>query len=342
MEHSSLKKPLNLLIVAMKYGYGDERMGYSYEWNHFYLGLKSVFSKVKFFDFMSHYQESGKQEMQKKLQEVVLLDRPDVILFVPYTDQFDVSFIHSLRNKTKILCFFHDDSWRQAFVKTWAPHVDAFTSSAWNAKEKYHELGFDHAVSFPFGVNQYLFCCDESKRRDIDVSFVGAWHPYRAWLIRQLEKTGVTVTVSGHRWPNGIVDTASMVDIFQRSKISLTLSNSLHLTPSYLLSSPRALLNAMRSPKQGEQIKGRHFEVPACGALQLSFNVEGLDRLFVPNKEVVLYNCVSELKEKVSYYLSQPLEREQIASAGYQRVLREHTYAARFMSVLRKLGWIKE
>jgi len=336
-----MEKTLKLLIVAMKYSYGDPSMGLSYEWNHFYLGLKDVFSDVRFFDFMAHYNALGKPGMQQKLSELIEEDTPDIILFVPYTDQFDVQFIDSLREKSTVFCFFHDDSWRQDFVKTWAPHADAFTTSDINAVEKYRAMGLKHVVYLPFGVNEHLFCVDKRKTRDIDVSFVGAWHPYREWLIRELEKIGINVTVAGYRWPSGVVETEKMVDIFQRSKISLTLSNSVHYNLPYLLSSPRALINALRSKKHGEQIKGRHFEVPACGALQLSFDVKGLDQMFLPEKEIVLYTCVSELKQKVQYYLKHDKARESIAQAGYQRVHRDHTYAARFLKAFDQMGWIK-
>lgn len=335
-----MKKPLNLLIVAMKHSYGDPNMGLSYEWNHFYLGLKQAFSNVRFFDFMTHYHTLGKAGMQQQLCEQVADDMPQVILFVPYTDQFDVDCIESLRKKSKVLCFFHDDGWRETFVKSWAPHVDAFTSSDIDAVKKYHAMGFEHVVSVPFGVNEHLFRLDKAKSRDIDVSFIGAWHPYREWLIRQLEKSGINVKAAGYRWSDGVLATEAMVDIFQRSKISLTLSNSVHYTPAYLLSSPRAVVNAFRSKKRGEQIKGRHFEVPACGALQLSFAVKGLEQMFVPDQEIVLYHSVSELKDKVRYYLQKDAERERIALAGYNRVLSDHTYAARFLNVFSQLGWI--
>ena len=41
-----------VMLVAMKYDYGIRERGCSYEWNHFYCGLKDTFKKLLFFDFI--------------------------------------------------------------------------------------------------------------------------------------------------------------------------------------------------------------------------------------------------------------------------------------------------
>ena len=78
------------------------------------------------------------------------------------------------------------------------------------------------------------------------------------------------------------------------------------------------------------QIKGRNFEIPACGGFQLSGVAEGIEEFFEVGKEIVCYRTFDELVEKITYYLSHDDERCAIAQAGYQRVIREHTYKDRF------------
>jgi spore maturation protein CgeB len=79
----------------------------------------------------------------------------------------------------------------------------------------------------------------------------------------------------------------------------------------------------------------RTFAICASGAFQLVDWRPGLERFFVPDKEVVMYRSPDELREKVLYYLANKSARRRIARAGCQRVEREHTYGHRMRRILR-------
>jgi len=338
-----MSEKLKILIVSMQYGYGDPAQGLSYEWNHFYKGLQSVFECVDFFDYMINYQKHGCKKMQSALLEEIKVHQYDVCLFILFTDQFEKEFINSLKKHTKTLCYFHDDTWRKTFVKYWAPAFSVFTTTDPLGVQKYKEIGLDNAVFFPFGVNEHIFFPDPKVIKDIDVSFVGAWHPYREWLLKKVKQAGFKVEVFGSRWPNGLVATEEMVDIFRRSKISLNLSNSVCYDLRYLLSSVYPLYNILRCirmPKLGEQLKGRHFEIPACGTMQLSYYVDGLAQMFEFNKEIVVFGSPEELIHKIGFYLKYHDECKMIARLGYEKVLYKHTYKKRFLSVFKLLKWL--
>ncbi|PIZ05039.1 MAG: hypothetical protein COY58_01205 [Gammaproteobacteria bacterium CG_4_10_14_0_8_um_filter_38_16] len=327
-----------ILLVAMQYGWGDSKNGFSYEWNHVYLGLKNRFESLCFFDFLSAFQKEGQKKMQDLLLEKIKNTCPDIIIFMPFTDEFTTDFVTSLKQYSKTFCFFMDDTWRIDYVKRWAPYFDAFSTVDPFGQQHYEKNNFSHSVFLPDGVNTQLFNRLDLKR-DIDVSFVGSWHPYREWVIQQLKKSGINVSVYGLRWSNGIVTTEKMIEIFNRSKISLNLSNSVSWDARYFLSHKRAIINTIRSPKTGEQIKGRHFEIPACGALQISFYTTGLGLIYDIDKELVIYNDPYHLATLIQFYLNEKTEREKIADAGYQRTISEHDYADRFYSVFKQLGW---
>jgi spore maturation protein CgeB len=326
-----------ILIIAMKYAYGDPKQGLSYEWNHIYLGLKEQF-QTTFFDFLADCQAPSQEKMQQKLLEEIRNTRPDIIIYMPYTEQFSTEFVSSLKRYAKTFCFFLDDTWRIDYVNRWAPCFDAFSTTNPFGESLYAERGLSQAIFLPDGVNERLFN-NRKLKRDIDVSFVGSWHPYRHWLINQLKKTGIHVETYGHRWPNGTIETDKMIEVFNRSKISLNISNSITWDARYMLSYPRGLLNAIRSKKIGDQLKGRHFEIPACGALQMSFYANGLGLVFDIDKEIAVFNGRDDLIELIKYYLKNHTEREKIAEAGYQRTLRDHTYSDRFHAIFKRLGW---
>lgn len=79
----------------------------------------------------------------------------------------------------------------------------------------------------------------------------------------------------------------------------------------------------------------RVFEVTALGRLLVTnYGAEVADELFQDGKEVVCYRSPEELRGKVAYYLDHPDEREQIARAGQERTLREHTLEQRVLKLL--------
>ncbi len=103
--------------------------------------------------------------------------------------------------------------------------------------------------------------------------------------------------------------------------------------------SSRINLNLSASSRPGaEQIKGRNFEIPACGGFQLSGYAERLEDFLTIDREIVCYRTPGELVEKVKYYLEHDEERQVIAEAGWARVLRDHTYAERFRTLFKQMG----
>ena len=321
----------------MLHTYGDPKREYSYEYFNFYLVLKQMGHDVKLFDYMSELRESGKVGMNKKLLEQVQEWRPAATIFSLYTDQLQPEIVNSLRTYTKTFCFFHDDTWRVEYSRFWARQFDFFSSPDIYGELKYREMGLTNAIYFPFGANEQIFHkMDISPKHN--VSFIGAWHPYREWLISRIRKVGITVEVVGHGWPNGEISQEGMVRLFNESRINLNLSNSASWDVRYLTASPRAFLNRLRSKKNIEQMKGRMFEINACGAFQLSYYVEGLGNCYVLDKEIAVYTDPDDLIEKIKFYLLHDELRNSISLAAYKRTVDHHTFSQRFEAVFQRMG----
>jgi spore maturation protein CgeB len=88
------------------------------------------------------------------------------------------------------------------------------------------------------------------------------------------------------------------------------------------------------SHKETDSVNCRLFEATGCGGFVLTENRPSLHDFFVPGSEVAVFNGRQELLEQVRYYLSHPKERETIASRGYERAHREHTYKVRLRRLL--------
>ncbi len=331
---------MKIIVVAMLYAYGVEERGYSYDYYNFYQPLKEMYGDVQMFDFMTLFQQKGKQSMNEMLLSLVKESRPDLVMFSLYTNQFVPEIVDDLRRYTKTLCFFHDDGWRVEFSRFWARHFDWFTTVDSHRVRQYQHLGYNNAIHFPYACNPAIY-----KKLDLpkkyDVSFVGGAHPYRKWFIKKLKKAGIQVYAAGSGWPAGRLTQDEMVRVINQSKINLNLSNSASWDLRYLMSSHRTLINTLRSAKNVEQMKARPFEINGCGGFQLSYYVEGLEHCYEIGQEIVVYLDVDDLIRKVKYYLAHDDEHETIANRGYQRTLAEHTYAQRFQSVFARIGFSK-
>jgi spore maturation protein CgeB len=321
----------------MRHSYGNPEREFSYEYFNFYQVLKQMGHEVELFDYAAEIQSLGKEAMNKKLLAHVQDRRPTVTLFSLYANEFEPSVVQQLRQYTKTLCFFHDDTWRVEYSRYWAPYFDFFTTPDLHGEMKYRKVGLYSAIHFPFGCNEQIF-----RKMDIpkkyDVSFVGSWHPYRQWLIERIRKAGIDVEVVGYRWPKGEIDQEGMVCLFNASRVNLNLSNSASWDARYLLSSFRAIVNRLRSSKTIEQMKARIFEVNGCGAFQLSYYVEGLAQYYDIDREIGVYADVCDLIEKVKFYLAHEQLRESIAVLGLDRTLRDHTFVKRFQRVFQRMG----
>jgi spore maturation protein CgeB len=73
----------------------------------------------------------------------------------------------------------------------------------------------------------------------------------------------------------------------------------------------------------------RVFDACGCGAFQIVNANPVLDEYFISGKEIIAFHNLKELRELIPYYLNRPLEREEIAHAGYARAHGEHTFGHR-------------
>ena len=84
----------------------------------------------------------------------------------------------------------------------------------------------------------------------------------------------------------------------------------------------------------------RLFNVIASGGFLLTHLTPedegpgGIGDLFEIGKEIEVFRTKKEMREKIEYYLSHESQRRQIALAGYQRLMREHTMAHRMNQAL--------
>lgn len=78
----------------------------------------------------------------------------------------------------------------------------------------------------------------------------------------------------------------------------------------------------------------RVYDVLYCGGFLLTDYREDLDGLFEVGKELEVFRTDAELVDKVRYYLEHEEERNRIAQAGRERVLKEHNVKNRLVQLI--------
>jgi spore maturation protein CgeB len=335
---------MRILYAAMKYDYGDPRRGYSFEHYNFFDFFQSAGHEVLYFDFMDLTRTRNREYMNRRLLEIAQAEKPHLMFTVLFTDQFESSVIRQISDLAGVttLNWFCDDHWRfDNYSKFWAPHFNWVVTTANSAIPKYKELQLRNVIKSQWGCNHLLY-----QKMDLplkyDVTFVGQPYGNRRQMVHALRDRGVSVECFGYGWESGRVTQEEMIRIFNQSRINLNFSNAFLGGRTGIFGAgldwiTRSVFPAA-SPAHSEQIKGRNFEVPGCGGFLLTAKADDLESYYQPEKEVVCFDGIDELADKIKYYLANDQERRTIAERGYQRTLREHTYSQRFQQIFRTMG----
>jgi spore maturation protein CgeB len=332
-----------IILVA-----GDLDPNKSYEFHNFLKPLEKMGNDVIPFDFMKILLDSGREKMNLKLLSFVKEHLPDMVIFIPQTDEFIPEIIDDIGKHTQTLGYFYDDMWRIKYSRFWANHYNFVTTSDIDGVKKFKEVGHTNVIYSPFSCNTEIYC-KKNLPKLYDVSFVGGYSPRREWYINYLKKEDINVKVWGNGWKSKMLSSEDMINVFNQSRINLNLSNNICWDIRYLFDFNRSFkktlhiwkstfLTIFKSDiKTVEQVKGRHFEINACGGFQLSYNVNGLDKLYNIDEEIALFYSPEDLVKKIKYYLKHEDERELIASHGLNRTSKEHTMEKRFHFIIEQM-----
>jgi spore maturation protein CgeB len=328
----------------MRWDYGDEARGLSFEWLNFYESLEAMPEvTLGHFDFMAAHRRGGSVAVTAGLRAAIDEFDPRLVFFVLYEDEIPGDVLAELRDRPGLTTFnwFADDHWRlDDYSSVYAPLFTAVGTTARSALEKYQARGIDNVIKTQWACNPHRYR-PTGRPCSIELSFVGQQHGDRAWVARRLRRAGLPLQAWGARWPSGRLEADEMVSTFAESRVNLNLTNASNdpRVPRLV----RGVCNRIYPPALRwfggglEQIKGRTFEIPACGGFQLSGWADDIESYFEPDEEIVLFHSVDELIEKAGRYLRDEQRRAAIAEAGYRRTLAEHTYERRFREIFRTL-----
>ncbi len=288
---------------------------------YLYQPLKETFSRVIIYDYLRRAAEIGHRAMNREIMATVRREHPQYVLWTSYYYDVFPETLDTIRQAgSTVVGWYFDDEWRfDQYSKYWIPHLDYSVTNSVSTVPKYQALNARVIQTIP---NTGVACFPDWSHmaEKYDVSFVGSRvYANREQLFDNIEKSGIHIAIFGAGWPRGYVSFEEMLDIFQTSKINLNFSTG--------------------NPVDGDvlQIKGRVFQVCMAGGFLLTEYVPGLEKYFVPDKEIVWFHTLEEMSEKIIYYLNHDEERRSIAKAGWARASREYTSGAMMAQVFAEI-----
>lgn len=339
---------MKIMIVSMKVFGAKNSIIHSIMEDYFDKPIISLGHEIFHYDFMERFLNIGKKAMNDELKDAVKGFRPDYTIFVPFQNEFFPETITVINSITTTIGYFFDDTWRINYSLFWSKYYNYVTTSSINGLRLWNSRNCNNFIYSPFACNLNVFK-KTIQKKIYDVSFVGGYHPYRAWYIRKLRRAGIDVNVWGNGWPSGEISQEQMVYIFNQSKINLNLSNNESFDIRFIFDLSRPFIETLKVFKKTfltligsdvkiiEMVKARHFEISACGAFQLTFYVEGIEHHFDIGREIVVYQNIYDIIEKIKYFLKHEDEREKIANNALTRSVKDHSLEIRFKKLFEDL-----
>ncbi|PYP00114.1 MAG: hypothetical protein DMD61_05355 [Gemmatimonadetes bacterium] len=198
------------------------------------------------------------------------------------------------------------------------PAYDCFFTHDSSSLERHRAAGA-RAHYLAFGCDpEYLRPLPASPRWATALAFVGSRDPAREEALSGLGDLGLTIWGPG--WPRGPVYGEDFVRVLSSAVVGLNMHQQ---------------FGERGDPaRYGTGANMRVFELAAVGTPQLSDAKADIARHFAPDREILLYHNVAELKERARALLADEPWRRGLAAAARERALREHTWRHRLEELL--------
>lgn len=323
LEKRILPNTKTILYVGIRFDYCHSSLGLSYEHFNFYKTLERMNYSLIYFDYdRLMIQYDNEEIVSKMLLEAVYYYQPDILFYFNYKDwiNHEVWKEISENTPTKTIIWLGDDHWRYDETESiW----ELFNLIITTDKKGFNKRVGKYFVQLSQWACGYYFTSKwaqskmtENNKKIYDVCFVGRCYGERKEAIDTIRDAGIDINAFGPGWGNDNdrrFSQVEFIEIYNQSKIVLNLSLSSEGVPT---------------------IKTRDFEVPGCNSLLLTRYSEEICEYFEPCEEIATYSDKDDVIKQIRYYLKYRTEREQVAKAGYERVLKDHTYEKRFKEFL--------
>ena len=165
----------------------------------------------------------------------------------------------------------------------------------------------------------YPVDADKGEGLHHEILFVGNSRKIFRKALKDLIPCDYDLSVYGEMW-EGLIDSKYIKGNHINNEI----------LAKYYSSADIVLNDHWESMREYGFVSNRIFDVLASGGFVISDNVAGIDALF-PESTVCTYDTKTEFHEKIKFYMSDAVNRENIASKGRELVVNLHSFENRVM-----------
>jgi spore maturation protein CgeB len=265
-------------------------------------------------------EQAWPRPIEKRVAAVLRRARPDLVL-VYRGERIPPEAVLELRSagQARWALWFPDDPHLLELGLRLAPAYDAYFTHDSYSLDRHRAAGHRaHYLAFGCDVAYFSPRTVPAERRS-DIIFVGSRVEQRVRVLEQI--ADLPVTVWGPGWPRGPLYGEALVQGLAGAKVGLNIHQ--HFGPS---GDPA---------RYGHGANLRLFELAAVGTAQLSDAKADIPRHFEPDREIMLYASLGELRERARVLLDDAPRRSAMAAAARLRVEREHTWEHRLLELLR-------
>jgi spore maturation protein CgeB len=275
-------------------------------------------------------------EMLSKVILETIDEKPIDILICMAQAPITMQALTELRKRGVITAlWFVEDYLRFPYWQQMAPFYDfMFTIQKGECIEKIRAAGTPEVHYLPTACDPFFhrpmeLSQEEKQKWGSHLSFVGAGYHNRQQMFASLANEDFKIW--GSEWPTCrpfdrmVQDKArriapeEYIKIFNATDINLNLHSSTErdgVEPN------------------GDFLNPRTFELASCGAFQLVDQRTLLPEAFEAGKEIITFDSLPDLRDKIEYYTEHPEERALIAGRARERALKDHTYDKRIQQML--------
>ena len=214
--------------------------------------------------------------------------------------------------------WFPDDPHDHETSTRLAPAYDCFFTHDSSSLPRQRAAG-GRPYYLAFGCDpEYLGPAPAGARGSAPLGFVGSRDPVRERVVHALDDLGLVVWGPG--WPRGAVYGGAFVRALAAAAVGVNIHQQF---------GPGGDVT-----RYGAGANMRVFELAAVGTPQLSDAKADIARHFTPEREIVLYRSIAELRARARELLADEPARRSLAAAARERALREHTWRHRVEELL--------
>jgi len=291
--------------------------------DNFFINYLNIDDKIKklYYKLTSNNQKIDiliAQAFEKKIKSF----KPDLILFISGffipLELYKIAKLYDIDTAAWIGDKFGNEK------ENYADYIDMLYVADSGFVEIAKKLKFKNIKILQFGYNNLIHKNFNLKRDDY-VNFVGSYTKERNDIFMALKD--YKLQIEGFKWNK--LDSISRLWRIKVGKISQKQVVDIY-------NKTIATLNIAQYNNIINIVNMRTFEAMACGSCVISDNVKDLSYCFEPNKEILVYNDIEELKNIFEIIRTDQDFIRKIAKNGYNKITKNHmTYKDKLEDILK-------